>query len=50
MKECKNPVCTSTQLVYSGIDALLLRIETETWCYTCANAIAVATRELEEVR
>lgn len=47
MNECKNPVCDSTQLVYSGIDALLLGIDTETWCYTCANAIAAATRELE---
>jgi len=50
MQECKNPVCDSTQLVYSGIDAMLLRVATETWCYTCANAIAAATRELEEVK
>lgn len=50
MKECKNPVCDSPHLVYSGIDALLLRVETETWCYTCANVIAVATRELEEAK
>ncbi len=35
---CKT--CISTELVYSGIDAFLLGIPTETYCYTCANAIA----------
>lgn len=46
MKTCANPICDSTQLVYSGIDALLLGVDTEKWCYTCANAIAAANREL----
>jgi len=46
MKTCINPACDSTKLVYSGVDALLLGIETEKWCYTCANAVALAHREL----
>lgn len=35
---CKN--CESTELVYSGVDAFLLGVPTETYCYTCANAIS----------
>ena len=39
MSECK--VCKTTEnIVYSGVDALLLGIpgaETETTCYPCAN-------------
>jgi hypothetical protein len=46
MKKCANPVCESTELVYSGVDAFVLGIPTERWCYTCANAIAMANREL----
>jgi hypothetical protein len=39
MKECKVINCASTELVYSGIDALMLGgIPTETYCYSCANA------------
>ena len=29
--------CVSTDLVYSGVDAFLLGVDTETVCYTCAN-------------
>lgn len=50
MNACKNPVCNSTQLVYSGIDAFVLGVESETWCYTCANAIAASTNKLEEAK
>ncbi len=39
-KKCANPVCKSTELVYSGVDAFMLGVPTETYCYTCANAIA----------
>jgi hypothetical protein len=49
MKECKNPLCSSKKLLHSGVDALVLQVQPETWCYKCANAIAEA-RELEEVR
>jgi hypothetical protein len=39
MKECKVINCNNTDLVYSGIDALMLGgIPTETYCYSCANA------------
>jgi hypothetical protein len=35
MKQCKN--CESVELVYSGTDAFLLGVPTETFCYPCAN-------------
>ena len=39
MNTCKVINCESTELVYSGIDALMLGgIPTETYCYSCANA------------
>lgn len=47
MKKCINGTCENTQLVYSGVDAFLLGIETEKWCYTCANAIALSNRKEE---
>jgi hypothetical protein len=47
MKKCINATCENTQLVYSGVDAFLLGIETEKWCYTCANAIALSNRKEE---
>lgn len=39
MKKCATMNCESTNLVYSGVDALMLGgIPTETFCYTCASA------------
>jgi hypothetical protein len=38
--KCKTDNCESTNLVYSGVDAFLLGISTETYCYDCANYIA----------
>jgi len=35
MKECKS--CKSTELVYSGVDAFILGVPSETYCYPCAN-------------
>jgi hypothetical protein len=35
MRECKS--CKSTDLVYSGVDAFILGVPTETFCYPCAN-------------
>lgn len=50
MKTCKVINCENTNLVYSGISALMLGgIPTETYCYTCANAynqIAIAMQEV----
>ena len=38
MIKCKVTNCESTELVYSGIDALMLGgIPTATYCYLCAN-------------
>jgi len=37
MKECDK--CESTELVYSGVDAFILGVPTETYCYPCANRI-----------
>jgi len=50
MSECK--VCKTTEnIVYSGVDALLLGIpnaETETTCYPCANKARIpASSEIE---
>lgn len=39
MKTCATMNCDNTNLVYSGVDALMLGgIPTETYCYTCATA------------
>jgi hypothetical protein len=35
MKQCKS--CESVELVFSGVDAFLLGVPTETYCYPCAN-------------
>ena len=38
MRECKS--CESVDLVYSGVDAFILGVPTETYCYPCANQLA----------
>lgn len=50
MKTCKTYKCESTELVYSGVDAFMLGVPTETWCYNCANAYNQISREKEEMR
>jgi hypothetical protein len=40
MKTCSTLNCEKTSLVYSGVDAFLLGIPTETYCYDCANDMA----------
>lgn len=37
MRTCIVDGCTSTELVYSGVDAFLLGVPTEKVCYTHAN-------------
>jgi hypothetical protein len=37
MRKCKS--CESVELVYSGVDAFILGVPTETYCYPCANQI-----------
>lgn len=50
--KCKVIHCENTELVHSGIAALMLGgIPTETYCYDCANAynqITTAINELKE--
>lgn len=38
----KCEVCGSSEVVMSGVDAYLLEIETERFCYDCANKMYVA--------
>jgi len=44
-KKCATENCESTELVYSGVDAFVLGIETEKYCYDCANKMALARAE-----
>jgi hypothetical protein len=46
---CKVDGCDSTELVYSGVDAWLLGIPTEKYCYECANNGWAHKAELEQV-
>jgi hypothetical protein len=50
MTTCKVINCESTELVYSGTDAFMLGINTETYCYRCANAYAQIDRAMTKVR
>ena len=50
MNTCKVINCESTELVYSGTDAFMLGITTETYCYNCANAYAQIDRVMSKVR
>lgn len=49
MKECKVSGCESTELVYSGTDAFMLGIITETFCYSCANKYAQVKNFMDEL-
>ena len=46
MNTCKIDNCSSTELVYSGVDAFVLGVPTETYCYDHANAIAQGSLNL----
>lgn len=46
--KCQSFHCDSTELVYSGIDAFVLGVPTETYCYDCANFIAQQNKAIEE--
>lgn len=43
MKQCKVTDCESTALVYSGVDAFMLGVPTETVCYTHANQYSLVS-------
>ena len=46
---CQVINCESTELVYSGIDAFMLGIKTETYCYKCANAYAQIDKAMSDM-
>ncbi len=47
MKTCKTYNCKNTELVYSGIDAVVLEVTPDTYCYDCANVYAQIKRDME---
>lgn len=47
MKTCKTYNCDNTDLVYSGIDAVVLEVVPETYCYRCAQTYAQIKRDME---
>jgi hypothetical protein len=50
MKKCSVMNCDETNLVYSGIDALMLGgIPTEKYCYKCATAYLMISHEVENM-
>lgn len=50
MKECAVINCNDTNLVYSGVDAMVLGgIPTETFCYKCASAYLMISNAIESM-
>lgn len=48
MKTCATMNCEETNIVYSGIDAMMLGgIPTETYCYKCATAYVMISNAIE---
>ena len=49
--KCINPRCESTELVYSGVDAMCLGgIPTEEFCYTCAVGYVTIQNRIAELQ
>lgn len=51
MSKCKNNGCENTDLVHSGVDTVMYDIHfapTGTYCYRCAAAYAMISRDREE--
>jgi len=46
MMTCRVRDCDSTELVYSGVDALIMGVPTEAICYTHANHYALVKEAL----
>lgn len=44
----KCEICGSKEIVYSGVDAFLLGIPTEKYCYGCANNGSAQLEEKEK--
>lgn len=47
MSKCKVEGCESTELIYSGIDAFMRGVPTETYCYKCGSTYAIIKQQLE---
>ena len=47
MKTCKTYNCKNTELVYSGIDAVVLGVMSDTYCYDCSNIYAQIKRDID---
>ena len=47
MKICKTYNCKNTELVYSGIDAVVLGVMPDTYCYDCSNIYAQIKRDID---
>lgn len=46
---CARRGCDSTELIYSGVDAMLRGVPTETICYSCAGTYALVKEALNEI-
>jgi len=50
MKTCSVINCEDTNLVYSGVDAMVLGgVPTEKYCYKCATAYMMISYEVESM-
>jgi hypothetical protein len=49
MKTCKAYGCKNTVLVYYGIDAVVLEVTPDTYCYDCANIYAQIKRDMNSL-
>ena len=47
MKTCKTYNCENKDLVYSGIDAVILGVTPDTYCYKCSNVYAQIRRDMD---
>ena len=47
MKKCKAYNCENTNIVYSGIDSLVLGVPSETYCYSCSYIYAQIKRDVD---
>jgi hypothetical protein len=46
--KCKTPGCERTDLIYSGVDAMMRGLPaTEKYCYACGNAYYTIKQEVE---
>jgi hypothetical protein len=49
MKTCKTYNCKNTELVYSGIDSVVLGVMPDIYCYDCSNIYAQIKRDMNSL-